>query len=158
MDDKVPALGHDWGEWEVVTEPTYEAEGLEQRVCKNDASHIETRAIAKLEYETLTLKESKNNTEGEKINVTVTYSRKGNVAFSLTPNIKDSIVTYSTDKEKVMTVNENGDVIFLKMCVRCKDVNITATTADGKTAECHVTIQYKWWQYILWVLFGSLWF
>ena len=45
----LPALGHDWGEWEVVTPATTEAEGLEKRVCKRDASHVETRPIAKLE-------------------------------------------------------------------------------------------------------------
>lgn len=45
----LPALGHDWGEWEVVTPATIEAEGLEKRVCKRDASHVETRTIAKLE-------------------------------------------------------------------------------------------------------------
>jgi len=39
------ALGHDWGDWVVVTEPQIDVAGLEQRVCKRDASHIETREI-----------------------------------------------------------------------------------------------------------------
>ena len=47
--EEIPALGHDWGEWAVTTEPTTEAEGVETRVCKNDASHTETRPIEKLE-------------------------------------------------------------------------------------------------------------
>jgi hypothetical protein len=42
------ALGHDWGEWTVTTEATTEAAGVETRVCKNDASHTETREIEKL--------------------------------------------------------------------------------------------------------------
>lgn len=29
----VPALGHDFGEWTAVKEPTYFAKGLEERVC-----------------------------------------------------------------------------------------------------------------------------
>ncbi len=39
------ALGHDWGEWSVVTEPSCTEAGLEQRICANDPSHIETREI-----------------------------------------------------------------------------------------------------------------
>ena len=38
------ALGHDWGEWTVIREASCGAEGLEQRACANDASHVETRA------------------------------------------------------------------------------------------------------------------
>ena len=39
------AIGHKYGEWTVVTPATCTAEGLEQRVCANDASHVETRTI-----------------------------------------------------------------------------------------------------------------
>lgn len=45
---KVPALGHDWGAWQVVRKATTGKEGLEQRTCANDVSHVETRPIAKL--------------------------------------------------------------------------------------------------------------
>ena len=42
-------LGHDWGEWTTVKEPTETEEGLEKRECSRcDAE--ETRAIDKLEY------------------------------------------------------------------------------------------------------------
>ncbi len=43
--DYTEPLGHDWGEWKVVTPATCEEKGSEQRVCKNDSSHIETRDI-----------------------------------------------------------------------------------------------------------------
>ena len=39
------ATGHDWGEWTVVSEPTCTEEGLRQRICANDPSHVETEAI-----------------------------------------------------------------------------------------------------------------
>ncbi len=42
---RTEALGHDWGEWTVVTEPTCTEAGLEQRICRADESHIETREI-----------------------------------------------------------------------------------------------------------------
>ena len=41
----VPATGHDWGEWTVSKQPTETEKGEETRVCKNDASHTETREI-----------------------------------------------------------------------------------------------------------------
>ena len=43
-----PAIGHDWGDWTVTREATYDAEGEEQRVCGNDASHVEKRSVARL--------------------------------------------------------------------------------------------------------------
>ena len=44
----IDAVGHAWGEWTVVKAPTTNEEGMEQRVCTNDTSHVETRTLAKL--------------------------------------------------------------------------------------------------------------
>lgn len=41
----IPALGHDWGEWVIVKEPTTSATGLKERTCKRDPSHKETQVI-----------------------------------------------------------------------------------------------------------------
>ena len=41
----IEALGHEWGEWHVVTPATETEDGLEERVCAHDASHKEQRAI-----------------------------------------------------------------------------------------------------------------
>jgi predicted RNA-binding Zn-ribbon protein involved in translation (DUF1610 family) len=46
----IDALGHDWGEWTVVKEATEDEEGIEQRVCSRDDSHIEESAIPKLNH------------------------------------------------------------------------------------------------------------
>ena len=46
--DTGSALGHDWGEWEVITAPTCTEKGVETRTCKNDAAHTETRDVAAL--------------------------------------------------------------------------------------------------------------
>ena len=40
---------HDWGDWKVVKEATLDEEGLEERVCANDDSHVETRVIPKID-------------------------------------------------------------------------------------------------------------
>jgi len=39
---------HDWGDWIVTTPATCDAEGVETRTCKLDASHKDTRAVQKL--------------------------------------------------------------------------------------------------------------
>lgn len=46
----IPATGHSWGEWYVITAATEETEGLESRDCINDPTHTETRAIPKLAH------------------------------------------------------------------------------------------------------------
>lgn len=38
-------LGHDWGEWEIVIKPTDRKEGLQQRICRRDASHMEEEIL-----------------------------------------------------------------------------------------------------------------
>ena len=43
--EKIPALGHDWGDWTVTTPATCTNEGVETRTCNRDPSHVETRAI-----------------------------------------------------------------------------------------------------------------
>ena len=44
---EIAALDHDWDAWFVDVQPTYTKEGVEKRICNRDASHIETRSIAK---------------------------------------------------------------------------------------------------------------
>ncbi len=41
----IPALGHDWGEWQTVRPATETASGERRRVCKNDPSHVQTEII-----------------------------------------------------------------------------------------------------------------
>ena len=43
--EKIPALGHDWGDWTVTTPATCTKEGVETRICNRDSSHVETRTI-----------------------------------------------------------------------------------------------------------------
>ena len=43
--EKIPALGHDWGDWTVTTPATCTNEGVETRICSRNSSHVETRTI-----------------------------------------------------------------------------------------------------------------
>lgn len=62
---------HEWGEWEVTTEPTIDAEGEETRYCEYDSSHFETRPIDKLEAATLTFNLNGGTLEGKTGTVTI---------------------------------------------------------------------------------------
>lgn len=44
------ALGHDWGDWVVTKASTIDETGVEERVCKTDSTHKETREIPKLDH------------------------------------------------------------------------------------------------------------
>ncbi len=46
----IPATDHDWGKWETVTSATCETDGLEKRVCKNDASHTEENILPAINH------------------------------------------------------------------------------------------------------------
>ena len=43
--DEVPALGHDWDDWQVTTPATCTKEGVETRYCHNNSAHVQTRPI-----------------------------------------------------------------------------------------------------------------
>ncbi len=45
---EIPATGHNWGDYEITKEPTYESDGEKVRKCKNDPTHTETVVIPKL--------------------------------------------------------------------------------------------------------------
>ena len=47
----IPATGHDWGEWTTITAPTADKPGVQQRVCKNDSTHVETRECFIITYD-----------------------------------------------------------------------------------------------------------
>ena len=48
--DTIPAGGHEWGDWEIVKDPTYTEEGAERRYCVH-CTVYEERILPKLELE-----------------------------------------------------------------------------------------------------------
>ncbi len=70
-------------------------------------------------------------------------------------NASNSTVIWSSSDENVATVDKNG---LIRATGRGNAV-ITATTADGKFSDtCEVTVRYTWWQAILWLFLGCLWY
>ena len=48
---EIPATGHAYGEWKVITNPTTAATGMLERVCANDSTHKETHTLPALNTE-----------------------------------------------------------------------------------------------------------
>ena len=51
MNTVVPATGHDWSDWTADPAPTCTESGTETRVCRNDATHVETREAPALGHD-----------------------------------------------------------------------------------------------------------
>ena len=104
----IPATGHDWGEWETVTEPTYDDEGLERQICRNDPSHINERVIPVLTPES---KENENIT----VEKTADYdSAKGEATIRLHAESKGKTVKTKsvTPLDIVLVLDQSGSMRF----------------------------------------------
>ena len=97
-------------------------------------------------------------TSGNQIGIDVPYARRGEIALKL--NASDPNATFEVDKKgsKIVSVDKDGNVKFKRLCIFCRTAVITATTPDGKKAVCTVTMDLKWWQVIIFLLFGCLWY
>jgi uncharacterized protein YjdB len=65
-------------------------------------------------------------------------------------------VTWKSSNDAVVKVDpENGSLYAADRGTAI----VTATTEDGRTASCTVTVQYTWWQWIIRILlFGWIWY
>lgn len=73
------------------------------------------------------------------VSPTVMYINKGDtrkLSYSLTPYNATTTVTWSSDNTSIATVNSNGEVKGINKGV----TTIYATTENGKTASCEVTV------------------
>ena len=95
----VPALGHDWGDWKVTREATETEEGLEERICKIDPSHTESRTIPKKEASEKDKDEDKggNKDKQEQSSTTPDTSQKPSDNKDNTPS--NTTTTTPTDKQ-----------------------------------------------------------
>ena len=62
----IAAKGHSWSEWETTKEPTEKTTGEKQRICKNNASHIEKETIPVKKTEPETTSETETEAEQKK--------------------------------------------------------------------------------------------
>ena len=102
----IPATGHDWGEWKVIRKAGYGSAGEEQRVCRNDASHMETRSIPALTEP----RKNSDNSKNSKNSATGKISKTGKTAANASGTNR-SVVSASksgTGKNRTGTP-ETGD-------------------------------------------------
>ncbi len=78
----IEAKGHDWNEWKQVVAPTETKEGREERVCKNDPNHKESRAVAATGKHTLIKTSAKNPTATKVGNTEYWYCKGCDTYFS----------------------------------------------------------------------------
>ncbi|MBE6124977.1 MAG: cell wall-binding repeat-containing protein [Erysipelotrichaceae bacterium] len=122
VEDEVAALGHAWGEWEVITPATEENPGLERRVCRNDPNHIEEREIP-----VLTHVHSLTHTEAKAATCTERGNNEYYVCSGCGKYFSDAEATHELNAEDVILrplghntgnwVCENGK--HYKVCERC---------------------------------------
>ena len=72
------------------------------------------------------------------------------------PLTANDAVTWKSSNDAVVKVDpENGSLY----AVGRGTATVTATTEDGRTASCTVTVQYTWWQWLIRILlFGWIWY
>lgn len=124
----VPALGHNWGDWVRTKEPTESQPGEEQRICKNDSSHIETRGVSPLiaEYSFV---------DGEIIIVVP----GGAVPYGSVFDVRKIVPTPTEVVENVQSQKGSNSIVLEHYEIRLNDENGNALTRlDGE-----ITIKMK---------------
>lgn len=131
-------LGHSWGPWETVKEPTETEEGLAKRVCKNDAKHTETKVLPKLEKENIFSGAGVFGVALGSNSLTLKMGEKVKLDASVFPeNAPDPTLIWKSDNTEVASVDSDG-VVYGKKPGKAK---ITATAKDGGAFdECEVTV------------------
>ena len=134
----IPALGHDWGEWE----PDEETEGVEFRICKNDPSHKEERRIIPAGHQhNLGYIEPK----------AATCTEAGNIAYYICNSGSEPCGRYFADENGDTEIDKESTVIYPTGHIAgqpVRDNEIAATcTANGEfdeivsCAECGTEIR-----------------
>lgn len=147
VEGSVPALGHEWGEWEVVKDPTAVEEGLKQRFCAHDKSHVETEALPKVTYSVKT-GDGQTWTKGSDVTADFEFERsEENEAKKLTAY--DLFTEVLIDGKKVTDfTKEKGSVItkiyasYLET-LSAGDHKITAKFSDGGSVTASFTVKDK---------------
>ena len=142
-------IGHDWGEWKTTTASTCSKEGVQTRVCKNNAAHTETRSIVKLSHTAATTPVKENEepatcTENGCYDMVTRCSKCGEFlsseSFSTAPLGHD----YSIQTVVKPTATALG--YTLHKCVRCDKsfkTNLVCATAKISGFKCKTRADKK---------------
>lgn len=121
---EVEPLGHDYGEWVTVKEPTCKEEGLRQKVCKHDSTHVIEEAIpVSTEHvwgEWTTAKEPTEEEEGLKERVCIICGEKETVKINKKVH-QHSVAEVKEEVVKEATCTEKGAINEADVC-KCGEV------------------------------------
>ena len=143
--DDYTAPAHTPGDWEVVTPPTYESEGLRRQACSVCGAVLAEEPIPKqVASASCTLNEKRLN-----LQVGQTHQLR---AVVLPDNATGAVLSWSSSDDAVANVDSNGLVTAAgkgKAAIYCK-------TGDGLSSDaCEVEVYYTFGQWIKqYILFG----
>ena len=137
-EETIEALGHDWGEWVVLKEPTKTEPGLRQRTCKR-CGEVEIEEIPETGSVPVT------SVELNKTEMTMQVGDEETLIAAVLPeNADDKSVTWTSNDPSVATVNENGKVTAvadLGIADPSTAVIVVTTKDGGYVASCTVTVE-----------------
>ena len=151
--DEVAAIGHDFPAKEEWVESTTE-KGWFYGYCKNGCGEAQ-KELRTIYVDGIDLIQDK---------LPLHYVRK-DVAVTLKADIspvdasEDYKVTWTSSNEKVVTVDEDGNVTTHKHGEAV--ITVTVEKEDGTTYSdtCNVKVTYTWWQWLIWFfLLGCCWY
>ncbi len=135
--ETIPATGHNYGSWIVITPATTTSAGKKQHTCKN-CKKVEEEIIPQLPADAVVV---------DKATIALNYK----ASATITAN-KD--VTWTTSNPLVAVVDSNGNVYGNGVGTAV----ITATNGSN-SATCVVKVSYAWWQWLInTFLLGFIWY
>ena len=146
---------------ETVVPATYKSGGTVKVYCYYCDEAYEIRSTSPLPEpkDDLIVTEARTGLAGNKLRLTIPYTRKGYIATTLSayedPNLE---LKFSSRDKKAFTVDSNGNVRFTRMSMFHRSSVITVTDQFGRTATCNIEVKYQWYHYLLWGLFGWAWY
>ena len=134
----VAATGHSWGAWTQAKAPTCIEEGMEQRVCENDPSHVETRAIAALGHDLISHEAQAPTCTEIGWNAYETCTRCDYTTYTEIPAAGHTAGTPVRENEVAPTCTEAGsyeEVVYCSVCDAELSREIKSIAATGHTQE-----------------------
>ena len=167
IQEEIPAAGHSFGEWKIITKASCEQSGVQSRTCQN-CQKTETETVPATGHSYDAWKISRGATvlgEGEmrrscqntgcssyqtkaiaklpgfvRLNASriTLQTRQSTSGLKVTDMAKgDRIISWKSNKSSVATVNKNGKITGKKAGTAV----ITVTLASGVTGQCKVKVQ-----------------